>query len=458
MHAKRIGQQMTTKRSLGSLIVVAAVVMPASVMATNGYFLIGFGAQQRGMGGAATAATHDGLAASVNAAAMVDIEDRFDIGADLFLPKAAAFVDSTELPANHESERDTFLIPNMGAVYKWSDDITIGFAVVGAGAATRYTQAVAECQDADPLTVGNNFFNFSCNASTPFGDNNRLSIDLYQMQMLPSIAYKLNEQHSVGASVVIAFQQFRAFGFGAMEALGFTDSQGAITNNGWDRSLGYGLRANWLGKFMGDRLKIGVNYSPRVNMEEFDKYKGLFAEQGDFDIPENFALGLAYQLDDKVGIAFDIHRINFGDVKSVGNPGPQASGGFFPCGSASCGALGKDEGLGFGWDNQTVYKLGAEYAHNDQWTYRAGINYGKSTIQSEDVLFNTMAPAVVELHFTAGATWYFASDMELSFSYVHAKENTVTGATAYSNRPLGTDNAAISMVQDSFGGSLGIKF
>ncbi|MCK5262931.1 MAG: outer membrane protein transport protein, partial [Gammaproteobacteria bacterium] len=245
--------------------VAACLLLPASAMATNGYFLIGFGAQQRGMGGAAVASTNDGLAASVNAAAMTDIETRFDIGGDLFMPKAAVYVDSVELPADHESTRDTFMVPNMGMVYKWSDKISVGFAMIGAGAATRYDQPVAACADADPLTVGNNFFNFSCNASDPFQGDIRLSIDMYQMQMLPSIAYKVNDQHSVGASLVIGFQMFRAYGFGAMNALGFSTSSGALTNNNWDRSYGFGLRASWLGKFMDNKLKVGVNYSPRVD-------------------------------------------------------------------------------------------------------------------------------------------------------------------------------------------------
>ena len=452
---------MFKNKRLCTWLVTAAVMLPASAMATNGYFLIGFGAKQRGMAGTAVASTNDGLAAGVNAAAMTDIETRFDIGGDLFLPKSGAFVDSVELPVDDLSSRDTFLIPNMGGVLKWDDKITLGFAMVGAGAATRFNQGVAACKDNDPLTVGNNFFNFSCNGSEPyrgFQTEDRLSIDLYQVQMLPSIAYKLNEQHSVGASLVIAYQQFRAIGLGAMEALGFTNTSGALTNNGWSRSTGIGFRVNWLGKFMDNKLKVGVNLSPRVNMSEFDEYRGLFAEQGDFDIPANYAVGLAYQYDNKLSMAFDIQRINFGDVKSVGNPGPQNQGGFFPCGNVTCGALGNNEGLGFGWDNQTVYKIGGEYAYSAEWTYRAGINYGKSPAQSEDVLFNTLAPAVDELHFALGATWVIASDMELSFSYVHAKENTVTGATAYSARPPTEDNAAITMVQDSFGGSFAMKF
>jgi hypothetical protein len=32
-----------------------------------------------------------------------------------------------------------------------------------------------------------------------------------------------------------------------------------------------------------------------MNFSEFDDYAGLFAEQGDFDIPENWNLGVSWQ-------------------------------------------------------------------------------------------------------------------------------------------------------------------
>ena len=434
------------------LVAVSTMFAPLAAQATNGYFQIGFGAVQRGMGGASVAYPKDGLASSVNAASMIDVGTRFDIGGDLFIAKSGVFVDSNELPADHESEREFFIIPNMGGVYKYSDKITLGASVVGAGAATKYTQATAECSDSNLLTVSNNFFNFSCNAS------DRLSIDLYQMQMLPSIAYKINDNHSVGFTLAVAFQAFRAYGFGAMEALGFTNSSGSITNNGWDFSWGIGARVSWFGKFMDEKLRLGFNYAPEVNMTEFDKYKGLFAEAGDFDIPETTAFGVSYAVNKDIDVAFDIQRVNFGDVASVGNPGPNPTGGFFPCGDITCGALGLPQGLGFGWDNQTAYKLGVNYDYDDVWSFRSGINYGASTIKKEDVLFNTMAPAVVEWHYSLGATWRFAKDMEANFSYIHAFENTVRGSTAFSARPAGEDNAALTMIQDSFGASLGIKW
>ena len=45
-------------------------------------------------------------------------------------------------------------------------------------------------------------------------------------------------------------------------------------------------------------------------MSEFERYKNLFAEQGDFDIPSNYAVGLSYKVKPNIGVAFDIQRIN----------------------------------------------------------------------------------------------------------------------------------------------------
>ena len=40
---------------------------------------------------------------------------------------------------------------------------------------------------------------------------------LMQMQMLPSVAYKINKQHTVGGSLAIGVQSFRAYGLQAFQ-------------------------------------------------------------------------------------------------------------------------------------------------------------------------------------------------------------------------------------------------
>lgn len=437
------------------LLMGTAIAFAVPGHATNGYFLIGFGAKSRGMGGVGVAYAQDALAAANNPAGMADIDMstmRVDVGGEFFNPPRAVRHESATLPADVKSGANLFLIPNMGGAYKFNRNITVGMAAIGAGLGTRYDQSLAVCNDGDPATNGNNFFNFNCLASGTVG------VSLMQMQMLPSIAYRINKQHALGFSLAIGVQTFRMYGGQAFDTLGFAAGSGNLTNLGNDWSYGAGIRIGGLHKFYKGRFKFGWNYASRVYMSKFDKYRNLFAEQGDFDIPEHYAVGIAYEINKKLTVAADVQRINYSDVKSVGNPGPDPAdpNNFFPPG---IDVLGKDNGLGFGWEDQTVYKLGFNYDYNKTWSVRAGVNYGKSPIPDDQALFNLLAPATVEWHLTLGASYRPSPNIEWSFNYMHAFENTIKGPTAFgpTGSPVVGENAALSMKQNSLGVSFAFK-
>jgi long-chain fatty acid transport protein len=288
-----------------------------------------------------------------------------------------------------------------------------------------------------------------------------------QAQIPLSMSYKLNDTQTVGASFVVAYQLFEAWGLQAFEQLNLGATTSDLTNRGTDTSYGAGLRLGWAGDFMGGDMRVGVNYSSRVYMTEFENYKNLFAEQGDFDIPSNWAVGIAFQADKKTSLKVDFHRINYSEIASVGNPGPWAYDNveFNPLcpgiDTPDC-KLGGDNGMGFGWIDQNIIKLGIEHLYKPNLILRAGINHGSGVIPNDQVLFNLLAPATVEDHVTLGATYIFSPDIELSASYVHGFEKTVTGPTLF--QPLGSDpavtvnNASITMKQRALGFALGIKW
>ena len=294
------------------------------------------------------------------------------------------------------------------------------------------------------------------------------------MQMLPSIAYKIDNTHSVGATLVMAMQYFRAegledFGFAGFTAGGAASTLGearlGLTGVGFDNSFGLGLRLGWLGKFMGDKLSLGVNYSPRVNMSKFSRYDKLFAEQGDFDIPENFTVGAAIKFTPKITGIMDIQQINYSDVASIGNPGPNAAdpsdlNPLCPGADTAECKLGGNLGMGFGWTNQTIIKLGVEWQYTDKIALRAGFNHGDSPIPEDQVLFNMLAPATPEDHLTLGAEYKFNDDYWLSVNYMHAFLNTIKGPTAFGvgGATVTGSNASIAMVQDTLGATLSIRF
>jgi long-chain fatty acid transport protein len=266
-----------------------------------------------------------------------------------------------------------------------------------------------------------------------------------QLFIAPTLAWKINETHTVGVSVNLAYQRFEAKGLQNFDNPGApmpdsSSSKGNVTNRGHDNSYGAGLHLGWIGK-VNDSVSLGATYQTKTYMSKFDKYKGLFAEQGDFDVPEQYGVGIAVKANPKLTIAADIQRINYGDVNSVGNSINNLFAG---------NLLGTNNGAGFAWRDVTAYKLGASYAWDETLTLRAGYNHSSQPIRKSETMFNILAPGVVQDHLTLGATWVLPNKSELSFAYMHAFEKKVNGSGSIPDGYGGGD-ANLKMYEDSLG-------
>jgi long-chain fatty acid transport protein len=197
----------------------------------------------------------------------------------------------------------------------------------------------------------------------------------------------------------------------------FSSSPSNLTNNGHDNSFGYGARIGYLGEILSG-LFLGASYQTRIYMSEFDDYKGLFAEDGDFDIPQNWTVGLAFKATPALTFAADVQKIYYSDIDSIGNP-------ILP--NLMKSPLGSDHGAGFGWDDMTVFKFGVQWQSSEEWIWRGGFSYGEQPIDGSEVLFNILAPAVIETHATFGVTKKIGKNQELDFSFMRAFPKTVKG-------------------------------
>jgi long-chain fatty acid transport protein len=434
------------KRSLIAALVTGYIAAPATSHATNGLFMIGYGAKSVAMGGAAIANPQDALAGAVNPAAVGVLGNRFEIGTELFRPEAHATLAGLEQDsvATHNDSLNLFIIPHIGYSKTLSPNTTFGFSFVGAGGGgSRYEK------------------NLFINASTPGNPdvNKPLGISLDIAQMNPTLAVKFNETNTIGATLILSFQKFRAIGLDYFNPFTSTfvdtgaDST-TLTDNGNDYAYGAGLRLGWLGKFMNNRLMLGAMGSSKVYMTKFDKYSDLFAEQGKLDTPAIFGVGLGFKVTPKLTTALDITYTMYEDVKAIGNAPPARSGiSIYPV-SPAVNALGKDGGLGFGWQNQTVFKFGLAYDMSDKVVLRTGWNYGKSPIPSDNgaLLFSIVAPATTQNHFTLGATYRSDPTTEWNFMYMYAFGYTQSGPAYIGNI------AEIGMRQNSLGITYGMKF
>jgi long-chain fatty acid transport protein len=503
------------KRTLLAVAVATTVVSPLA-NATNGYFLLGAGSKNRGVGGAGIAFPQDSMASALNPASITAVGNRVDVGGELFKPKRNGEVNATGIDTSvagpipgytplagqdsaENSHSNTFFIPHLGLTKVWSNDITLGFAIAGNGGMnTRYgdtNQGNGNIySDAFGPVVGNCSGDPSCPPSPPFPpqfsgfagllqaqgvpssilgpnltnlytnpDNGpSLGVNLAQVLITPTIAYKINAHNSIGFSPVIGIQTFRAYGLGLFQ--GLSSDPANVTNKGNDSSYGFGAQVGYMGNF--GWLSVGAMARSKVYMDEFSKYSGLFAEQGDFDIPPTFGVGIAVQPTSKLTIAADVSRILYSEVAAISNKGPTADEFFNGLAGALTGnpafisnPLGTNNGWGFGWDDVWVYKVGVDYAWNSKWTFRAGFNYAQMPYDEDQALFNILAPAVVEKHATAGFTRSLTPNSELTFTYMHAFKNDVeyTYQGTGQNAPF-SFTAKNEMYQNAVELSYGLRF
>lgn len=387
-------------KKIAALLCLAG--LSASAWATNGYFSHGYGIKAKGMGGVGIALPQDGLAGATNPAGMAAVGDRIDFGADLFMPdrsatwtQSPAGLGSPPLGENRSGKR-MFLVPDFAYNRTFGRDMTLGIVVYGNGGMnTAYNRAIIPG---------------AANATNTYSN-------LEQLFIAPTWAMKVNAQHSVGVSLNIVRQTFEARGLQAFA--GVSSSAGDLTDRGTDVSTGAGIKLGWTGE-LSSTVTLGATYQSKTRMSKFNKYKGLFAEQGRFDIPESYGLGIAVKVTPATTVAADVLHIGYGSIKSLANSSaihPQVSGI----------NLGTDNGAGFGWSDQTVYKFGVSHQLRPDLVIRAGYNYGKTPLNNQNTFFNILAPATVEQHLTLGATWTLANKSELSVSYMHAFSKAVNG-------------------------------
>lgn len=394
---------MKTFRKVAIATVIAGPLTAA--MATNGYFSHGYGMKAKGMAGAAVASTDNAFAGANNPATAAWAGNRVDVGIDFFMPERSMDRSSG---GSYKSESTLFYVPEFGYNRAIDEKMGVGVTVYGNGGMNT---------------------NYPVSGTNPFNGNGRLGVDLTQLIVAPTFAYKLNPSHSMGVSPLLIQQQFKAQGL---------DGFGIANDTGYDTSNGVGIRIGYLGK-ISNVLSVGASYSPKTKMSKFDKYKGLFAEQGGFDIPENYTLGMSMQATPDVLVALDYQRISYGGVRSIANP-------------SNGGTLGADDGKGFGWKSIDVWKLGAEWKTNASLTLRAGLNVGDNPIKSADASFNTLAPGVVTVHYTLGGTYALSKSSELTVAYMNAPSNSVTGQNQ------GGSFDTIKMSQQSLGVQFGWKY
>ena len=460
-------------------ILSAAGILALSgpALATNGYFTHGVGTESKGMAGTGVGsnAAEGSIIAASNPALGVFADDNWEVGLAIFSPlrsyKASnSFVQGgfgafTIGEGTFDSGSKYFPIPYVAKNWRvrGGDALTLVFYGRG-GMNTTWDDPNASAWF-DPTGQGGAGQQFP--GTYGGGD---AGVDLSQAFLAVTYSGKISDRFAWGIGPVFAFQLFEAKGVmnfmpytKTFNECFFTQPPGscdptptALSDNGHDSSAGWGATAGIWWAF-NDVVSAGLSGQTKMSMSDFKDYSDLFAQGGGFDIPASLKFGLSIKGTNNVRLNFDIERTMYSDVDSVGNP----MANVFSCPYAIYGqtgdinqalqgdfesCLGGNNGAGFGWHDMTTYKLGMEWYASESTTWRFGYSYGKQPIRGADVLFNILAPGVMEQHITVGMTRRNGSGNAWNFSFMYAPTNSIKAPSAFDP----TQTIELSMHQFEF--------
>ena len=163
----------------------------------------------------------------------------------------------------------------------------------------------------------------------------------------PSLVEQWDDGSTAKLSAVLAYQRFASLGLGVAPVGNYAPPP-TYTYAG-NSSYGAGARFDLGGPLVNDNLRWGVAYQSHVGMDSFQNYRGVFSDQGDFDIPSNASLGVSYSLSPMFGVDVGVQRVMYSEI----TPFTSSS---MP--TRFLALLGDGASPMFAWRDLTVYSVG----------------------------------------------------------------------------------------------------
>ncbi|HSH28276.1 MAG TPA: outer membrane protein transport protein [Thiohalobacter sp.] len=431
---------------------LAAVFSPAA-WSTNGMNMEGYGPIATAMGGAGFA-YDNGTAAMMNNPAtlgLMQAGDRLDIFFGFLGPDVEAGAGGRVA----ESDGTAYAMPAAGWVRK-NNGLTYGIGVYGQGGmGTEYDASSFLGNPAlDTYGVQSNLDNRTelsvgrVILPLAFDVNERLvvggSVDFVWAGL--DLQMAINEAQfndltgtrnggTASGSLITAYQgmagMINEFHYGYFDFSNGNDFTGQARGYGYAGKLGAVFK-------LSDRLSVGATYHSETELGDM-KTSGAEVAFGvgmwggpmeipvsgeirvrDFQWPETYGIGVAWQATDDWFFTGDIKRIEWAASMESFDMAFIADANQADANAAAFAGQSMDVSLFQRWDDQVVYQFGGAWRWSPKLTLRAGANLADNPVP--DTFLNALFPAIVENHYTVGFGYRFSMDQSVDFSLQHAPE------------------------------------
>ncbi|PHS76692.1 MAG: hypothetical protein COB59_10745 [Rhodospirillaceae bacterium] len=359
---------------LSGVAAFAASMMPAGqAYATFGMLPSCVGTEKCGMGGAGSAKAAAAVDAAMNPALAGKMGNEYQINLGWFWADVKGITTIGDVQTEMTSGAGDFPNGSLGVNYKIDDTTSFNISIVPGGGG------------ASDWPTGRQ------GAGFPATKNEDQNVDYKMVYLQPSVSYKYDAGTTLGIGAILS------------RATMDTDSaQGSFQPSGVEGvsetfyGVGFQVGAVW---DLPENGSFAVSLRSPVWHQDTGVYDNVVFTDP-IDTPAQALLGLTFDVTPSTSISLDYKYVAWSSVATIGNSSNDPT-------TAS---------RGFGWVDQNIFMIGVEHKIDDSLQIRAGVSHANSPIDEGHVLANFLFPAIVETHFTAGATYTMGNGMKLGAS------------------------------------------
>jgi len=432
------------RTSLAVAVAITALMSASPAMAGSGHLLHGVGPVNSSLGGAGTGFPTDVMSAlHANPALLAELQKiEVVLSTEIFVDDLSATTQKAgEAPHQTFSDGEPGVLPSFAASFRpGNGKLTLGTALLAvAGFRTNWPT--------DPASL------LLAPQPNGFGD---LHTELGVAKIPISLAYKVNDKFSVGASF-ITYQSRLIINplpvvkpdcvsqYGSGGTCYRPATKIMTTEYAFAVQLGVYYKLN-------DKLGLGASYSSKQDYNPFkwstthpnplitsgpQAFSTRWDVEIDLDQPPSFSFGAGYRANDKLLIGADVKWVGYADMTGIGGTG----------------GIGVDGDLiSIGWRDIWIGMLGAQYQATEKLQLRAGFNFSQTPIREEVTLNSGGTPAVFEQHYTLGMGYTVTPNFRLELAGYYTPENSVTGPFT------GVPGATVTYTNSILSGLFGFSF
>ncbi len=452
---------MKLKKIVVSMFAVGVMASPLA-HATNGMLMEGYGPIAAGMGGASMAYDNGNAGMANNPATlgmMADGDSRLDLAVGGLQPTVSATCPAGCNPAGGAATANSggtaYYMPAGGWIKK-SGQLAYGVGIFAQGGmGTEYTAADwvgagSGKPSRSEVGVGNLIVPLAYNVTPDLNIGGSLDLVWGGMDMLMamSAAQMMPMMAPGGSSAGTITPNANAMALlGGLPGVGSNVGYFSFSDNskftGQAKATGYSGKIGLTYK-INPQLTVGATYHTKTSLGDMttssasmsfvNNNLGVITPLGvingnisivNFQFPETYGFGLAYQAKDDLMLVADYKRIGWAKVMQNMHMVFTATDG---------SGIGLDMKLNQNWSDQNVFSFGAAYKATEALTLRAGASIANNPVP--DNLDNPLFPAIVKNSYTMGA------------GYAFSKADQVNGSLAYV--PTVTSNTAATAVSPAY--------